>query len=669
MRAFHVIILAVFTIVACQLSKAQRFMTTSAPVEPWCQLVSSTNGRMLFAATAANAGINPVFYSTNGGAAWANANLPSGNTFSLACSADGTKVAAAMWYGPIYISTNSGVNWVKTSAPNNVWWDSIQSSRDGATLIASVWGDTIYFSMDGGQTWNPGNAPSKSWLTLTASGDGKKCFAGTAGIDPLYFSADSGKTWSPLNMPSDEWGTIACSVDGTRVFAMPFATGDPYFTSPDSGTTWATNATPNPGWNSVACSDDGRTLVAAGPNCLFTSIDSATNWNACCSGQEWKTVSCSSDGLCLLAAKTGGQILSTAIPSIPWAPTFAPLGSWACLCESSDGVRVFGAMQGGGAYVSSNAGAQWSAIKVPATNWVSVAASADMSKLVGIADNKIIQTSDSGATWHTTSAPLGLWSSVACSSNGNVLLAVRVLFGGSTAGSIYVSHDCGTNWTHPSGINGMGTASWCSADGITMFAGINGGGIYSSTNGGTNWTLTGAPSTTWGRIAASSNAVFVIATDYNATWISSNSGGSWVTSSIPASSVACSKDGVTLLAAVSQGPIYSSTNSGTTWNAANTPYENWSGLAINDRGGWIAANNADTIFTAPALPLVFIQNSVRGLSLSWACSLTNFSLQRNDSLGSSSWVTDTDPISVVNGLNNVLATTTSPASFFRLAVP
>src|SRR5208337_3235041 len=116
-----------------------------------------------------------------------------------------------------------------------------------------------------------------------------------------------------------------------------------------------------------------------------------------------------------------------------------------------------------------------------------VAASADMSRIVAIADQKIIQSSDSGATWHTTTAPLGLWSSVACSSNGAVVLAVRVLFGGSTAGSIYVSHDCGTNWTHPSGINGMGTASWCSADGNTMFAGINGGGIYSSVNGGTNW--------------------------------------------------------------------------------------------------------------------------------------------------------------------------------------
>jgi hypothetical protein len=289
-----------------------------------------------------------------------------------------------------------------------------------------------------------------------------------------------------------------------------------------------------------------------------------------------------------------------------------------------------------------------------------------MKNIVGIADHRIIRSSDFGATWHPTTAPLGLWSSVACSSNGNVVLAVRALFGGSTAGSIFVSHDCGTNWTHPVGINGIATASWCSADGTTMFAGVNGGGIYLSTNGGTNWTPTGAPSSTWGRIAASSNGVFVLATDYNAVWISTNSGGSWVTSSIPASLVACSRDGATLLAAVSQGPIYSSTNAGGTWRVAGTPYGNWSGLVMNDSGNWIAANSGDTIFTAPAVPLVFIQNSGRGVSLSWACSLTNFSLQMNNSLATSNWTEDSAPISVVDGLNTVSATTNSAAHFFRL---
>src|SRR5690349_13191658 len=108
MQAFQVIVLAVFTFVACQSSEAQRFVAMTAPVEPWWQLVSSTNGGTLYAATSANAGINPAFFSTNGGATWANANLPSGNTFFLACSGDGTKAAAAMWYGGIYISTNSG---------------------------------------------------------------------------------------------------------------------------------------------------------------------------------------------------------------------------------------------------------------------------------------------------------------------------------------------------------------------------------------------------------------------------------------------------------------------------------------------------------------------------------------------------------------------------------
>ena len=66
-------------------------------------------------------------------------SAPNGNWQSLASSADGTTLAAAVGglngSGPIYISTNSGVTWTATSTPSK-HWTSVAASADGTTLVA-----------------------------------------------------------------------------------------------------------------------------------------------------------------------------------------------------------------------------------------------------------------------------------------------------------------------------------------------------------------------------------------------------------------------------------------------------------------------------------------------------------------------------------------------------
>jgi hypothetical protein len=662
MRTLQVIIIGIFTLVGSQLTRAQRFIASSAPVNSWGQLVSSANGMTLFAATAATDGKNPVYYSRNGGVNWSLAYLPSGNSYSLACSSDGTKVAAAMWYGSVYVSSNSGVSWRETSAPSKYWWDTIQCSDDGSTLVASVWGRTIYFSTDSGLTWSPGNVPSKKWSTLALSGDGKKCFAGTTDSNPLYYSADSGKTWTPLNMPPNEWGVITCSSNGARVIAMPMFTSDAYYTSTDYGATWTTNTRPSIGWKSIATSGDGRVLIAAEANYLYISSDSGNNWTACCRGINWQSVACSRDGSRLFAASNGGHIYSTVFPLKSWSPTSAPLGRWTSLCCSSDGMKIFGVTGDGEAYISSNAGGKWSAADITATNWVSAAASIDMSRILAIADGKIIQSMDGGNIWHATSTPLGFWNGVASSANGSTLIAVR----SSYSSSVFVSHDCGTNWTSRSGIIGTAKTAWCSPDGNTMFTAFYDGRIYSSKNGGTNWNVTGAPNSTWRQVAASSNGVVAIASDYYSVIITTNSGTSWLTSSIPASTVACSKDGTTIIAAARQGPILCSTDTGNSWNAVASPYGNWTALAMSDTGNWFAAYNEDTIYSTHAVPLVFMRRSARETRVSWACSLTNYYLQTSESLTFPNWINYPGAAFITDGLNSVLANPNDAKRFFRL---
>jgi photosystem II stability/assembly factor-like uncharacterized protein len=66
---------------------------------------------------------------------------------SVASSADGTKLIAAVNNGQLYTSTDSGVNWTpRMTDLNRPWW-SVASSEDGGKLVAVVTlGGQIYTS-------------------------------------------------------------------------------------------------------------------------------------------------------------------------------------------------------------------------------------------------------------------------------------------------------------------------------------------------------------------------------------------------------------------------------------------------------------------------------------------------------------------------------------------
>ena len=62
--------------------------------------------------------------------------------YSIASSADGTKLAAVGVGGQIYTSADSGVTW--TARENSRLWRAIASSADGTKLAAVVLGGQIY---------------------------------------------------------------------------------------------------------------------------------------------------------------------------------------------------------------------------------------------------------------------------------------------------------------------------------------------------------------------------------------------------------------------------------------------------------------------------------------------------------------------------------------------
>jgi hypothetical protein len=165
----------------------------------------------------------PICLSTNAGATWVTSSAPVKNWSAIASSADGTKLAATAKggqeivgdqpvtvIGMIYTSTNAGATWMPSSAPRTNWY-SIASSADGSKLVAAVMSGFVYTSTNSGDTWTKTAAPATTWYSVASSADGQKLLA--VGMHSLYSSTDSGVTWISNNVALG-WYTSACSADG-----------------------------------------------------------------------------------------------------------------------------------------------------------------------------------------------------------------------------------------------------------------------------------------------------------------------------------------------------------------------------------------------------------------------------------------------------------------------
>jgi uncharacterized repeat protein (TIGR02543 family) len=128
------------------------------------------------------------------------------------------------------------------------------------------------------------------------------------------------------------------------------------------------------------------------------------------------------------------------------------------------------------------------------------------------------------------------------------------------------------------------------------------------------WTAANAPSANWISIAYSTNGDKVVAVDlYNAIYLSTNFGFDWTLANLPRTnwtSVACSADGNEIFATVSRddkifpfvpsrGPIYISKDSGLTWMQSSAPITNWSSVACSADGKTVLAAGGNDFAVGP----------------------------------------------------------------------
>ena len=290
-------------------ARAQTWTKTSAPTRTWVAVASSANGHYLFAAP--DSGL--IYSSTNSGVTWNPTSAPNLTWIGLACSQDGTKIiAAAGGYnqsqntylkGGIFRSVDAGQTWSQTDAPVTNWW-SVACSADGTNIAAAGYQSAIELSANSGSSWLASGSAALNWISVASSSDGTRLVAAEAS-GGIYVSTNSGGAWTQTSAPLSRWESVASSADGTKLVAAAFQGG--IYASKDGGGSWNPTSAPISTWQTIASSRDGNELIAGTfGNSLYTSTNSGGTWSPeAVAKLRWWSVAESADGAQLVAVDRG----------------------------------------------------------------------------------------------------------------------------------------------------------------------------------------------------------------------------------------------------------------------------------------------------------------------------------------------------------------------------
>ncbi len=282
--------------------------------------------------------------------------------YGITSSADGAKLAAAVYNGYIYTSQDSGATWATSTGSGIHYWKDVTSDASGTKLAAVETNGYVYTSTNGGITWTQQiSSGSRSWNSIASSADGTKLIAGVAG-GYLYTSVDSGVTWNQRTFDvARSWYDVASDASGTKLVAVDYSYGYIY-TSTTSGATWTTNGNSSGSrtWYGITSSADGTKLAAVDYSYgyIYTSTTSGATWttNGNSSGSRtWNSITSSADGTKLAAVVSGGHIYSSSNSGTTWAQrTSGDTKSWYTIASSADGNKLFAGTLSSYIYINSN---------------------------------------------------------------------------------------------------------------------------------------------------------------------------------------------------------------------------------------------------------------------------------------------------------------------------
>lgn len=259
----------------------------------------------------------------------------------------------------------------------------------------------------------------------------------------------------------------------------------------------------------------------------------------------------------------------------------------------------------------------------------------------------LIVVSGFAQTWQKVN-PLG-FASLGMSADGRIICAIP-----SGARPI-ISTNSGTTWNTVT-TNLVGDAfnggAAVSGDGSKIFGTFITNSIRSiffSTNLGATWTRTAFPSLSFpAALACSADGMRVVAAiSTQGIYYSTNGGVNCYTSSAPAvvwTTIASSADGGQMIAAAISGKVYFSEDFGASWAPTNLPTQNWNGVGVSSDGKWVGAISSVNSYISSDLGVTWQTNGIsgRGIACSangtcWLISGTQVYTSTNNA---STWQTD-----------------------------
>ena len=372
---------------------------------------------------------------------WTPTGAPSESWYSLASSADGSKIIAAFSSWQFGFSTNGGATWTTNNQPvydSNVEFRTIALSADG-TEIVCVAGPACWVSTDLGNTWSSNNVPGVTFLASVAmSADGSKLVVvagqgnqpGKPNPGPICISTNRGTTWTQTMAPTNNWVSVASSADGSKLVAavenqsgstyVPY--GDFIYISTNSGASWILSEAPtNIPWGAVASSADGSKVVAgsqmafvgSGPTgytngLVYTSTDFGMTWVSNNVPQaQWYGVASSSDGTHLAAVGSMGTIViySSTNAGTTWVSNNVPNQLWNDVVSTADGIKLLAASEASQSYSAPGYIYTFQTTPTPQLNVASLVNNLELSWLIP-STNFVVQQSSDLISWSSiTDAP------------------------------------------------------------------------------------------------------------------------------------------------------------------------------------------------------------------------------------------------------------------------
>ena len=284
----------------------------------------------------------------------------------------------------------------------------------------------------------------------------------------------------------------------------------------------------------------------------------------------------------------------------------SPNTHWIGIASSTDGQYLAGVSVqiSGYIFTSNDHGATWNQIPAPSiagdSSWSSIAESPDgQTIMLGESNGYLWGSSDRGADWRINggSAPSADWTSVTLGGTSGYYAAAI----DATNHTVWTAQETGEgiwSWieSNPDSENWVSVAY--SPDATSLIAGSSstpGGYLAVSTNQAGSWSAgLGGVANDWNAVAAGNSGKLVAAGGYNNIYTSTDSGSTWQSTGESGSGVTGiseSADGSVIAAAPAGGGyIHVSSNGGTSWTDESVPsYANWDGITVSGDGSQVIA--------------------------------------------------------------------------------